>query len=262
MRKSTTPDYKPVLKEGEKLITMLSPAVFDSILKQMWLFPEKDAIFLDHNKIYDRRGASCSIEVDISELMKENKSKAYYYERKRIYTDILTMNIFNDDKLKNVISGGEVIYVIEDEANNLIWFKNEYQEVSVNICRRHVPENLDFQDIDKTQYVTSLREMDHRSFKEIRRIARKEEFVDLMVSGDKLLGIRTEDQRKYTLSSCPEPLGDECQYFRSYHFLPIKCGAMKLRIARIEGEYILHGSADYARSKIKIHEYLRTVGKG
>lgn len=222
--------------------------------------------------MHERLGANCFVKVDVSELMKENADKKRSLGARVFEEDSLTIRIFNNDKkLKSIAPGGGAVYVIRDEANNVVWFKNEAQEISFPISKVSSIEHAGFL-VPDSEVLTTEAKLTAKDFGHISRLVRDQEVVDLEVRKKsnaeadhpeyELQGIRFEDSRRYSLDLVPdfERQEEPEMLLRSYHFMPFPGKDHIVQVVKDDDEYVLHSRLDYmAMVDIDIYEYLSVV---
>ncbi|SIN96757.1 hypothetical protein [Halodesulfovibrio marinisediminis] len=255
--------YSPSLTSDQEVNAILGILVFDMLVKILRLFPSKDVLRIDNNHMYERLGANCYLTADISKLMKENASKQYKYGNRVYVEDSLSINLYHtDNRLNSLLSGGGEVYVIKDEANRLVWFKNEAQELSFPIAGRTSETEPFSLNIAESSYFTASQKITAKDFRDLNKLVHKEDFVLLEVVGDRIQGLRMEDGRRYSLDDVPDSIEQATpdMLLKSYHFLPIVGKDYDVRLANVDGAYVLHSQICFTPLvDIDVYEYVRPV---
>lgn len=255
--------YKPELTDGQEVVAVLGIGVFDMLSKVLNLFPDNDILRMDKNRIHERVGANCFVEVDISEAMKINVEKDIRYDGKVWDQDSLSLNLYNQDKrIKSVRATGGDVFIITDERENALWFKNDVQEISFPWCKRRPKVKKQPPAIMEEEYITEVLQLKSKECAEIRSQSAKSEYLDLEVYDDQLVGYRLDDDCRYTLSQGVDDI-DMTQVpvtLRSYHCLHFPKQRYELRIAKVGNDYVLHSKVDFgALVEVNMYEYLSYI---
>lgn len=255
--------YVPQLVQEQEIAAILSILVFDMLVKILRLFPSKYGLHIDNSHMYERLGANCYLTADISGLMKENASKQYKYADQVYDDDSLDLSLYHtDNRLNSLLSGGGEVYVIKDEANRSVWFKNEAQELSFPMAARTSETETFNLDIAESSYLTASQKIAANDFRDLNKLVHKEDFVLLEAVGDRIQGLRMEDGRRYSLDDVPDSIEQATpdMLLKSYHFLPIVGKDYDVRLANVDGEYVLHSQICFASLvDIDVYEYVRLV---
>lgn len=272
MSTSSLDTYDPMVVEGQEIVALLEIAIFDALQKVLNLFPKNDVLCVENNLMHERLGANCFVKVDVSELMKENADKKRSLGTRVFEEDSLTIRIFNKDKkLKSIVPGGDAVYVIQDNAESVLWFKNEAQEISFPIIRPSATGRTTFS-VPDGEALTTEATFTSKDFGHVNRLVRDQEVVDLEIRKKtkaeadqpehELEGFRLEDGRRYSLDLDPafESQGEPAMLLRSYHFMPYPGKDHKVQVMKAGDEYVLHSKLDYmAMVDVDIYEYLSVV---
>lgn len=255
--------YEPELADGQKVIAILEITVFDMLSKMLALFPDNDILIVEKNLIHERIGANCFVEINISEVMKINAEKNISYDGKAWNQTTLSLNLYNRDKrIKSIIATGDKVFIITDEKENALWFKNDEQEISFPWCERRAKTKTPPPKIKKNDYITEALALKSKECAEVRNQSAKSEYLDLEVNGEQIVSYCLDDESRYTLAQTAEEV-DMQQVptkLRSYHILHFPKQGYELRIAKVGDDYILHSKVDLGTTvTVNMYEYLSFI---
>lgn len=261
MKKKHTPVYKPELAEGQEIIAILSIGVCDMLTKVLNLFPDNDILLVEKNLIHERIGANCFVEIDISELMRTNVQQDIRHGGKTWNQATLSLNLYNKDKRFMSFHGGNEVFVIADEKEHVLWFKNDVQELSFPWCKKRPKVKMSPPSPKEGEHVTEVLSLKGSECSEIRSQSAKSEYLDLEIYGDKLASFRLDDGSRYSLltSMTEVDLTLHPVTLRSYHFLHFPKRDYKLQVAKVGDDFILHSEIGLKPADVNMYEFLSFI---